>query len=58
MNKKEVIEKIGKEIWKAFLKFMDGQTASAYPDGSTKYYVQDVENFLHKQKTGKLLFFD
>lgn len=58
MKKEEVIEKIGKENWKAFAEFMFGQTFSIYPDGSTDYYSCDVDNFIYKQKTGKLLFFD
>lgn len=45
MNKKEVIELIGKENWKEFLKFMKGQTVGVNPDGSTNYYTFDVERF-------------
>lgn len=48
MNKKEVIKKIGKERWKAFQKFMDGQTVSVTKDGEIDYYIIDVENFLAK----------
>jgi len=55
MNKKQVIEKIGKARWKAFEKFMDGQTVGLNPDGSTNYYERDVENFLRKPKNR---FFD
>ena len=58
MNKEEVIEKIGEENWEAFGKFMFGQTFSMNPDGTVDYYSCDVENFLHKLKTGRLLFFD
>ena len=43
---------------KAFIEFMFGQTVDAGPDGKVNYYECDVENFLHKLKTGKLLFFD
>lgn len=55
LNKKQVIEKIGKQNWKAFEEFMTGQTAGANPDGSTDYYECDVENFLRKPKNR---FFD
>ena len=49
MNKKQVIEKIGKNRWKAFSDFMKGQTVGINPDGNTEYYTWDVENFLkHK----------
>jgi len=58
MKKEEVIKKIGIKNWKAFEKFMVGQTVSVYPDGSADIYECDVENFLHKKKTGKVLFFD
>ena len=55
MNKKQVIEKIGKENWKEFLNFMVGQTVGLNLDGSTDYYGCDVENFLRKPKNR---FFD
>ena len=58
MRKEDVIKKIGAKNWKAFEKFMAGQTVGAYPDGSADIYECDVENFLHKKKTGKALFFD
>jgi len=58
MRKEEAIRKIGKRNWKAFEKFMAGQTVGVYPDGSTDIYECDVENFLHVKKTGKRLFFD
>jgi len=58
MNKEEVIAKIGEANWRAFCNFMSGQTVEAGPDGKTNYYECDVENFLYKLKTGKLLFFD
>jgi hypothetical protein len=45
MNKKEVIKLIGKENWKEFNKFMQGQTVGIYSDGSTDYYKWDVERF-------------
>jgi len=55
LNKKQVIEKIGKENWKEFLNFMVGQTVGLNLDGSTDYYGCDVENFLRKPKNR---FFD
>ena len=58
MRKEEVIKRIGAKNWNAFEKFMTGQTIGIYPDGSSDYYSCDVENFLHKKKTGKVLFFD
>ena len=58
MRKEEVIEKIGEENWKAFAEFMFGQTMGINPDGSTDFYECDVENFLYKLRTGKLMFFD
>lgn len=45
MNKKEVIELIGKENWKEFLEFMKGQTVGVNSDGSTDYYDEDVKRF-------------
>lgn len=50
MNKKQVIEKIGKSRWKAFSDFMKGQTVEINTDGSTEYYEWDVENFLRPEK--------
>ena len=52
MNKKGVIEKIGKERWKEFEEFMKGQTIGINEDGTEDFYSCDVENFLrprHKQ---------
>lgn len=46
MNKSEVLKKIGKSKWKEFERFMVGQTAGINSNGSTNYYVCDVENFL------------
>ncbi len=48
MHKDEVICIIGKKRWKAFVRFMGGQTVSAYPDGSIDYYGCDVRNFMEK----------
>ena len=50
MNKNEVIELIGKEKWKEFLDFMNGQTVGINEDGSSNYYKCDVENFLRDEK--------
>ncbi|MFH0715060.1 MAG: hypothetical protein V1847_04670 [Candidatus Diapherotrites archaeon] len=50
LNKQQVIEKIGKKKWKAFLKFMKGQTIQRNADGSENFYEWDVENFLKKPK--------
>lgn len=50
MNKKQVIEKIGKNRWKDFCAFMKGQTVGINSDGSTEYYEWDVENFLRPAK--------
>jgi len=50
MNKKEVIEIIGKHRWKKFQAFMFGQTTGIYNDGTTNYYKRDVENFLREPK--------
>ena len=58
MNKEEVIAKIGEQNWVAFAKFMRGQTVEMGPDGKINYFSCDVDNFLHKLETGKLLFFD
>jgi len=55
MDKKQVIEKIGKKRGNVFEKFMIGQTVGLNPDGSTDYYDCDVENFLRKPKNR---FFD
>ena len=48
MNKKQVIEKIGKPRWKEFEGFMFGQTVKLNKDGTLDYYEWDVENFLQK----------
>ena len=32
--------------WATFLKWMHGQTVSAYPDGETNFYTYDVERFI------------
>lgn len=58
MNKQQVIEKIGKENWGEFVEFMFGQTVRKKSDGTIDYFEEDVENFLYKLRTGKLLFFD
>lgn len=58
LTKEEVKSKIGNENWSAFLKFMRGQTGELSPSGELLFYEGDVENFLHKLKTGKALFFD
>jgi len=58
MKKEDVIIKVGAKNWKAFEKFMKGQTVGFYPDGSSDYYFCDVENFLHKKETGRIMFFD
>jgi len=50
MKKEEVIKRIGKEKWKKFAKFMQGQTVGLNDDGSFDYYECDVENFLRKPK--------
>ena len=50
MNKKKIVDRIGKNRWKAFQKFMAGQTVGKYQNGSIDYYEQDVKNFLRKQK--------
>lgn len=55
MNKKQVIERIGKTRWKEFERFMAGQTVRLNTDGTIDYYEWDVENFLRKPKNR---FFD
>ncbi|MFH1752279.1 MAG: hypothetical protein ABH821_05060 [archaeon] len=50
MNKKQVIERIGKSKWKEFEEFMRGQTVGVNKDGSFDYYEWDVENFLRPIK--------
>ena len=49
MNKKQVIEKIGKDRWDEFCKFMVGQTV-AIKNNESDYYKWDVENFLRKKE--------
>jgi len=58
MNKQQVLDKIGEENWELFCEFMTGQTVEVGKDGKTNYFKCDVENFIHKLNTGKLLFFD
>ncbi len=50
MNKKQVIQRIGKNKWAEFERFMAGQTVGLNKDGTTDYYEWDVENFLRKPK--------
>jgi len=47
MNKKQVINKIGKENWKDFLIFMRGQTIG-FDKGIADYYDCDVDCFISK----------
>ena len=47
MNKEQVITKIGKERWKDFLKFMEGQTIG-FDKGIADYYECDVNSFINK----------
>ncbi len=49
MNKEQVIEKIGKKNWKAFLKFMAGQTVG-FDKGIIDYYECDVNRFVPQEK--------
>ena len=55
MRKSEVIRLIGKDRWKAFEKFMVGQTVG-YQDGQTDYYEWDVKRFINKEKSGQEFF--
>lgn len=52
MNEKEVKEYIGSKNWKAFFRWMGGQTCGVNKDGSTNYYQHDVEAFKTKLETG------
>jgi hypothetical protein len=45
MNKKQVIELIGKDNWKEFCKWMAGQTVGIDDNGEMNYYDWDVERF-------------
>lgn len=45
VTEKEVKDKIGKDRWPMFLKWMDNQTVGINDDGSTNYYECDVEKF-------------
>lgn len=45
MNKKQVIEKIGKENWDKFCIFMVGQTIG-FDKGVVDYYECDVNKFV------------
>jgi predicted phage-related endonuclease len=52
MNRNEVINLIGKDRWKEFLEFMDGQTIGIGlgPKGmEADYYDEDVRNFIRKK---------
>ena len=42
---REKIEKAGGD-WEVFLKWMEGQTMSLYPDGTTNIYTYDVNRFI------------
>jgi hypothetical protein len=50
MNKKQVIEKIGKENWERFNTFMIGQTIG-FDKGVVDYYECDVDVFVSKLNT-------
>lgn len=50
MKKSEVLKAIGKNNWKGFLKYMEGQTLGINSDGSTDYYDHDVKKFLLLKK--------
>lgn len=52
MTKQEVLDKIGKENWKAFDKWMRGQTVGVNDDLTLDYYECDVNAFKHKLDTG------
>lgn len=45
MNKEEVIELIGEDMWIEFQEWMTGQTVG-YSNGSIDYYESDVERFI------------
>ena len=49
MNKEQVINKIGKENWKDFVKFMKGQTVGL-DKGVIDYYECDVNKFVPQEK--------
>jgi len=52
MNKKEVENKIGKENWDLFCRWIYGQTYGMNDDGTPNYFECDVYSFLYKIKTG------
>ena len=52
MTEQEVKKRIGKKNWKAFCKWMYGQTLGVNEDGSIDYFECDVEAFEYKLKTG------
>ena len=58
LSKAQVIEKIGKKNWTCFITFMKGQTVEMGDDGKTSFFECDVDNFIHKMKTGKTYFWD
>ncbi len=49
MNKKQVIEKIGKANWNKFTRFMHGQTAYM-KDSEIDWYECDVDRFIAKME--------
>ena len=49
---------MGSSMYAAFCKWFIGQTGIIADNGDLGIYPCDVENFLHKVKTGKELFFD
>ena len=49
MNKQQVMTRIGKKNWPAFLRFMRGQTVGVYLSRGKPvidYYESDVERFM------------
>jgi hypothetical protein len=46
MKEPDVIQLIGRNRWKDFQLWMRGQTVGVYPDGSTNYYENDVQDFI------------
>jgi NOL1/NOP2/fmu family ribosome biogenesis protein len=45
MNEAEVKAKIGEHNWTQFCQWMRGQTIGINKDGSTDYYLSDVDRF-------------
>ena len=51
LNKEEVLDRIGRDKWLEFSKWMGGQTGAIADDGTLLYYDVDVERFMENKNS-------